>query len=143
MTIQVSIADMQEFARIVWMLAGSDSSEAQTALAWLIVNRMTVAAPARPGCGARSSRYGDGSLAAACNSVLADQGAPGNRPRPCEAGFGDIEFCRTFAVVCRVWNGDLADPTSGAIDFHNHNQNPVWSHKRNPNALIGRHFYYP
>lgn len=85
----------------------------------------------------------DGSLAAACKSVLTDQKALGDQLSLGEAMFGNIEFCRTFAVVCRVWNGDLADPTNGAVDFHEHDQNPSWSHQRDPSALIGRHFYYP
>ncbi len=142
MTLQVSNTDMHEFARIVWTLAGSDSPQAQTALAWLIINRMD-ASGAQPGSGIHPARYGDGSLVAACKSVLADQKARGDQSGLCDAGFGNIEFCRAFAVVCRVWNGDLADPTNGAVDFHDHNQNPGWSHERNPSALIGRHFYYP
>lgn len=142
MTLQVSNTDMHEFARIVWTLAGSDSAEAQAAMAWVIVNRMMVSG-VRSGPKNGPERFGDGSLVAACKSVLTEQKARKEQPCLREAGFGNIEFCRAFAVVCRVWNGDLADPTSGAVDFHNHKQNPGWSRDRNPSALIGRHFYYP
>ncbi len=143
MTIQVSNTDMHGFARIVWMLAGSDSSDAQTAMAWLIVNRMAEASNIRSRHGDCPAGPGECSLAAACNSVLADQEASIDRLRPCEAGFGNVEFCRVFSIVCRVWSGDLADPTSGAVDFHGHSENPDWSRDRIPSALIGRHFYYP
>ena len=142
MTLQVSNTEMHEFAHIVWTLVGSDSAEAQSAMAWLILNRMQ-ACRAESGCDAVLDRFGDGSLIGACKSVLPHEAVRNDPKRPCEAGFGNIEFCRVFAVVCRVWNGDLTDPTNGAVDFHDHTQNPDWSYSREPSALIGRHFYYP
>jgi len=136
MSRQVSNSDMHEFACTVWKLAGFESVESQTAMACLVLNRLESAARCE-------SRYGAGTLAAACSSVLVDHTIAGDTPKTCDAGFADIGFCRVFSIVCGVWSGDLVDPTNGAVDFHDHTQNPVWSRDRTPNALIGRHFYYP
>ena len=131
MTHQVSSADMQYFAGIVWLLTGSESVESQTALAWLIVNRL------------ESTQNADRTLVAACNSVLCDEGAEDRGFSQCDTKFGNRDYCRVFSIICRVWNGDQADPTGGAVEFHDHRQNPAWSHQRKASALIGRYFYYP
>ncbi|MBZ0215336.1 MAG: hypothetical protein K8F25_02185 [Fimbriimonadaceae bacterium] len=134
--------DLLLVAKTVWLLSGGEAGEAQVALAWLIRNRADVAARRVARCDADHPVYGDGSLAAACRSVL-DEDGTGIFSDPLEwAPLTDGAFNRVLANVWLVWNGDLPDPTAGAVRFHRHDQTPCWSATCKPSALMGKRIYY-
>ncbi|MGV8996411.1 MAG: cell wall hydrolase [Parvibaculaceae bacterium] len=95
---------------------GTQSEEAQVALACAIANRMRCFGP--------------------------DEGSGGASMRAGMADFGAPVFCRAFAVACLVMAGDCEDPTGGATHFHHHRKSPKWARRAVPTALIGAHVFY-
>ncbi len=58
--------------------------------------------------------------------------------RPAPAG----PVAASLADLCRIRSGESADPTRGAIRFHDHRLAPAWADKADPTALIGRFLFY-
>ena len=110
-----TLAEMAALAAIVRDAAGNDGEEACVALAWAVLNRRA---------GTRS-RPGDG------------------RFTPTKSDFADPAFWRALGAACRAWTGDAPDQTRGATRFHSHTDCPRWASQTAPNALIGKHFFYP
>lgn len=140
-----TVVDMEMFARTVWGEARTESEEGQIAVAWVIKNRARQAAQYRASKGEDHPVFGNGSLAAVCKA--ARQFAVWSADGPMhnlagQVGFDDREFCRSFAIVCRVWNGDYPDPSDGATYYHPHDLDPDWAQELTPTALIGRHIFY-
>jgi len=128
-------------AETVWRVVGEEDMESQVALAWLICNRAARARRHGEEYGCPHPDFGDGSIAAACGSVLND----GGRGLPVGSGFDRdrARFNRLLAAVWAVMNGDLPDPTANATLFHRHDATPVWARHKEPSALIGAHIFYP
>ncbi|MCP5433196.1 MAG: hypothetical protein H6923_07990 [Alphaproteobacteria bacterium] len=74
-------------------------------------------------------------LREACAGILRE----GALPRP---DLADPAFARAVAIACRVWSGDLADPTHGATRYHPHAEEPAWAHACRATALLGRLCFY-
>lgn len=54
----------------------------------------------------------------------------------------DPQLARALSALCRVWAGDVPDPTHGATRFHPHTEMPRWARRETPRALIGRNLFY-
>ncbi|HKJ75510.1 MAG TPA: cell wall hydrolase [Alphaproteobacteria bacterium] len=128
-----SIDDFVVFARTVWGEARGEPELGQEAVAWVIVNRL------------RSGYRGAETLSDVCRARL--QFSCWNPDDPNAAlldrvNFTRTSFCRVFAAVCRVWSGEVPDPTNGARHYHNHRVAPAWSRGHHPTAVIGNHVFY-
>ena len=138
-----------DLADLVWRFAGEEPVQAQVALAWLAKNRSVAARKFAARHGRDHPVFGDGSVAAACRSIVSEsivfrwsgeevvtakKAAPSNENR---------KFSRAIAIAWGVLNGDYPDPTTNAIKFHRHDHSPLWSRQAEPSALIGAYFYYP
>jgi N-acetylmuramoyl-L-alanine amidase len=128
-----SIDDFVTFARTIWGEARGEPQAGQEAVAWVIVNRL------------RSRYRGAETLTDVCRARL--QFSCWNPDDPNASlleslDFTDRAFCRVFAAACRVWTGDVADPTHGARHYHDHRISPAWSRGRQPTAVIGNHLFY-
>jgi hypothetical protein len=127
-TMGLELGDMHRLAQSLMAAAALEPEEAQVAVAWLARNVIA-------GCG-RSVDEGCARL----RSLLANRAIEIN---PCGAsGFADKQFCRTFSILCRVWAGDLEDPTSGATTAHRHDETPSWAEGIPATALIGPWVFY-
>ena len=128
-----SIDDFVVFARTLWGEARGEPVPGQEAVAWVIVNRL------------RSHYRGAESLSDVCRARLQFSCWNPNDPNALaleSLDFNDPGFCRVFAAACRVWSGEVPDPTHGARHYHNHRVNPAWSKGRHPTAVIGNHLFY-
>lgn len=139
------VVEMEVFARTVWGEARGEAEEGQIAVAWVIKNRARHAAQYRATKGQDHPIFGDGSLIAVCMAprqfvVWSTEGPVHNLAH--QVGFDDREFCRSFSIVCRVWNGDHPDPSDGATYYHPHDVEPDWAQELTPTALIGRYMFY-
>jgi len=110
-----TLAEMAALAAAIRDEAGSESEEACLAVAWALLNR----------------RAGSWTPLGESRFTLT------------KSDFADPAFWRALAAACRAWTGDAPDPTRGATRFHTHTEYPLWAHRTVPNALIGRHFFYP
>lgn len=122
----LEVADMARLARSLWEIAADEAEDAQVAIAWVVRNLIA----------------GRGkSVEESCEclrSLRPDQA--GDRTREC--GFSDRGYCRTFSILCRVWAGDIDDPTSGATTAHRHDEAPAWAEDIAATALIGPWLFY-
>jgi N-acetylmuramoyl-L-alanine amidase len=58
-------------------------------------------------------------------------------------GFTEVENHRRIAILARgVLNGDIEDPTNGAVFYHNDRVSPRWSKKKVKVAQIEKHSFY-
>lgn len=128
--------DIESLAMTVWQLAGSESQFCQTAVTWLIVNRM-------------ASEQNQPDVAGVCRHVLHDAGwsEDGTTGPVSQSGnhgdrLTDPRFCRLLIRVLEVLAKEVNDPTNGARFFHRHDTAPNWSQELEPVALIGAYFFY-
>ena len=128
-----SIDDFVTFARTVWGEARGEPEQGQEPVAWVIVNRL------------RSGYRGAETLGDVCRARLQfscwNPGDP-NAARLEALDFTEKSFCRVFAATCRVWAGEVSDPTHGARHYHNHQVSPAWARGHHPTAIIGNHLFY-
>lgn len=146
---EISLEEMDRFARTVWAIGRAEPACAWYAIASLIRNRAQAGARHRMAVGMIHPRFGGGSLDAACASALADLGRrddpgtgdkSGHPDRP--PRFSDSVFCGVFAASLQVWADHGADPVRGATLAHAHDQAPAWARGLEPAALIGSWFFY-
>lgn len=128
--------DLESLALTVWKLAGNEGQLCQTAVTWLIINRM------------RSEERAAG-IPDICRHVLDDavraeaDAAEGAGPPGQGAGsLADPRFCRLLIRILEVLAKDVNDPTDGARFLHRHDTVPDWSRGLEPVALIGAYFFY-
>lgn len=58
-------------------------------------------------------------------------------------GFTEVDQHRRIALLARgVLNGDIEDPTGGALFYHNNTVSPRWSKKKVKVAQIEKHTFY-
>jgi len=130
-----SWADMRALASAICQVAGNRSEQEQAAVAWSILNRVSVARNCANANGCPHPLFGDGSILGACAGHLQKiYAAP---------DFAERTFCRALSIACLSFCADLGDPTSGATHFHCHQVTPPqWTAKAEAVALIGDHIFY-
>lgn len=133
--IATSFSELESLALTVWKLAGNEGRLCQTAMAWLIVNRIATLT-----C---TDQVHD-----VCQRVLEDGryglGRPADeRDRTASTGqLNDPRLCRVAIRILEVLAREAADPIDGATLFHRHDEDPEWSRDLEPVALIGAYFFY-
>lgn len=131
-----ALFDLNRLAQTIQQVAAGEGRMAQAALAWVIRNRQAEAVRWMARAAGTHPQFGDGSLEAACRSVLSDAGMA-------RVGLGVARpDCRVLALACLIVSGDWADPTGGAVHFHRHDVSPAWARAYIPLALIGERLFY-
>lgn len=126
-----SFEELEEVAVTVWVLAGMDCQLCQSAVAWLIMNRV-------------SDAGGRASIRDICRGVR-KEGLLGRRRARADHGPWDFSRprCRRLLIgVMDVILGQVDDPTGGARLFHRHDISPSWACRLEPAAVIGDYIFY-
>ena len=116
-------------AQAIWHAARGETHETKLALAWMIKNR---------------SQSGTLELADCVRDLIGDLNvpAPSNDPSLWRVSFSDAQFRQIYALVCRVWSGQEADPTDGAVRAHHHLEAPVWTECARATGFFGPWMFY-
>lgn len=132
--IRLTAHDWDLMARTVYGEARGESFEGQTAVAWIICNRLT------------DGRFGK-SIEEVClhpkQFSCWNQDDP-NRNRVLTTGDNDYAFQRAKGVTALVASLDLRDPTKGATHYYateleRDGRSPAWSDAMVTMAIIGGH----
>ena len=118
-------------ARTVYFETRGRGEREQTAVAWVVLNRV------------RDEGFPDGVCA------VIKQGGPA---RPCQFGWWcdgrpDVardarEYAQALQVATRVLAGEAPDPTGGANMFHIRTVRPDWTRRATLKAKIGAHWFW-
>ncbi len=134
---QTSFDELITFANVLTNWSGTGSEQVRQALSSVVVTRARIADLYRDTTGINHPIYGNGSLKDSCESLICHYhvGLDNDVDR-------EKRFHRALATACLAVNGDFVDPTSGATHFHHHLDNPAWSTRHDPKALIGDYLFY-
>jgi len=121
-------SDLQKIAYALWCATNNEPEVSQIAIAWALRNKSRVLYGIN--CQPKLSL---------CHETLCDEL---DAPKPCQKQLSAPQIWCVLANLCRVWAGQIEDPTEGAIAFHLHNVTPSWAVGLQPVALIGRRFFY-
>jgi hypothetical protein len=130
MLMSLASNNLDVYARTVAALSEGGADDLKTALAWTLRNRLTALGPV----GASYSEE-------ACLDVLREATGRKNSALPPAPMTPHPDWCRSLAINCLVWSGDLEDPTDGATSCHRHDIKPLWAGRRVATALIGPYIF--
>jgi hypothetical protein len=135
--------------RALWRIAYGEPELAQSAVAWVIRNRVAQQAGERIAFGdAPLTQITQCAIDEVCEEVIAEAAlvldqAHDRSDGPDGAESDATKFLRLQEVAQRVWQGDFSDPTGGATRCCRHDREPSWRRQLEPKALLGSFLFYP
>lgn len=143
------LTDMGEFARSLWLTTYNSKRDETEAVAWMLKNRLIHEAGrwlgGAPNGGERTPFFERGNcplLLRLSRDFIREEYGPVSIGDDLCLSFDNVLFSRAFSIGCLVWNGDITDPTGGAVRCHRHDKMPEWARDLAPSALIGERMFY-
>jgi spore germination cell wall hydrolase CwlJ-like protein len=138
----------QVLTKTLWRIAHGEPELAQSAVAWVIRNRVAQQAH-------DLIVFGDAPLTPitqcaideVCEEVIAEAALVSDQAPDLSDGANGAEpdatsFLQLQEVAQRVWRGDFSDPTGGATRCCRHDHEPSWRRRLQPKALLGSFLFY-
>lgn len=144
-----SVSGEHVVAQALWRITQGETELAQTAVAWVIRNRITCRLPGSVTAGdVPLTPITRCAIESTCEEVIAEAAPATGRAQALGEGVEGAEgdaasYNQTQEVAQRVWRGDFSDPTGGATRCCRHDQAPTWPLQHPPLALLGSFLFYP